>query len=147
MVHALEESCRVLRSGGVMIDVRPLSVDVPLEVIYRDGSELIGLVDLSPGLKYDLAADQSIEAVIGKGLFSEANLEIFKYTYHWKNYHAMVADFNDNWQDEIIVSEKVLEQARNIYLKKRPDAHLCHPMQMKLAKYNKPVLSARKSER
>ena len=35
MVHALNEAWRVLVDHGIMIDVRPLCVDVPLEIVYR----------------------------------------------------------------------------------------------------------------
>ena len=39
MVHALKEAYRILAPQGIMIDVRPLSVDVPLEIIYEGGSD------------------------------------------------------------------------------------------------------------
>jgi hypothetical protein len=137
MVHALEESWRVLVPGGIMVDVRPLSVDVPLEVVFTGGSEKAGLVDMSPDLEYDIAADRSVDTVVNMGIFGQTSLEIFDYAYHWKTFHSMVEDFNERWQDEINVAAEVMKKARKIYLEMRPNAHLRLPMRMKMGKYVK----------
>jgi hypothetical protein len=137
MVHALEQAWRVLVPNGIMIDVRPLSVDVPLEVVYPNGSEPAGMVDLSPDLKYDIASDQAIDEVVNKGIFHQSELETFDYANYWKTYHGMVVDFDERWQDEIIVSKEVLKRARELYIQKRPSSRLRLPMRMKMGTYIK----------
>lgn len=141
MVHALNEAWRVLVPQGILIDVRPLSVDVSLEVVDEEGNVPVGMVDLSPDLEYDIAADQAIDSVVHQGFFAQDSLEVFDYAYHWLSYHAMVADFEARWKDEMNVSTEVLEKARLIYQQKRPKARLRLPMRMKLGKYTKQALS------
>ncbi|HSB66957.1 MAG TPA: hypothetical protein VLD65_10280 [Anaerolineales bacterium] len=137
MVHALKEAWRVLIPQGTMIDVRPLSVVVPLEVISPEGVNVAGEVDMSPDLKYDSASDQAMDIVLGEGIFNQTSLQTFDYVYYWKTYHGMVVDFNERWQDEIIVSEKTLDSAKSLYQQKYPHARLRLPMQMKLGKFIK----------
>jgi hypothetical protein len=120
-----------------MIDIRPLSTIVPLEV-ERDGRcEIAGLADMTPDLKFDLAADQAISIVLERGLFIQSNLETFDYVYYWKTFHGMVVDFRERWQDEIIVSKEVFGKAETLYKQNYPHARLRLPMQMKLGKYLK----------
>jgi len=137
MVHALKEAHRVLVSHGMMIDLRPLSVIVPLEVVYEGGSETAGMADMTPDLKFDIAADQAIESVVKEGIFQQSSLETFNYVYYWKTYHGMVVDFEERWQDEIVISKDVLDKARRLYQQKLPKTQLRLPMRMKLEKFGK----------
>ncbi len=137
MVHALKESWRVLAIGGIMIDVRPLSVPVPLEIVHAGGMDVAGTADLSPGLEYDLAADRSIETVLVEGLFSQSTSQNFDYVYYWNTFHGMLVDFKERWEGEIILSNDVFENARLLYRQKRPSARMRLPMRMKIAKYIK----------
>jgi hypothetical protein len=137
MVHALKEACRVLAINGIMVDVRPLSVDVPIEVICEGESVPAGMVDMSPDLKYDIAADQAIDEVIKGGIFRLYSLETFDYAYYWKTYHGMVVDFEERWKDEIVVSKEVLKRAQGLYMQKCPGSLLRLPMRMKMGTYIK----------
>ncbi len=76
-MHALKEAWRVLKPDGSMVDVRPLCVDVPLEVVYDNNSMPAGIVDLSPDIGRDVASDKALAAVIEKRLFYEEQLEFF----------------------------------------------------------------------
>ena len=137
MVHALKEAWRVLVQGGIMIDVRPLSIVVPLEVVYDGGNQLAGMADMSPGLKDDIAADKAIDTVVNNGIFTQASLETFDYVYFWKTYHGMVADFAERWQDEIIISKETFDKAKRLYKQKRVKTMMRLPMRMILGKYEK----------
>ncbi len=137
MVHALKEAWRVLAPAGVMVDVRPLSQIIPLEVAYEDKRELAGMADNTPDRAYDLAADEAIGSVVSEGKFSLQSLETFDFVYYWKTYHGMVRDFADRWEGEIVVTQEVLENARKLYRRHRPIARMRLPMPMKLGKYRK----------
>jgi hypothetical protein len=137
MVHALKEAWRVLVAQGIMMDIRPLSIDTPLEVVYGEQRELAGKVDMSPGLKYDIAADQAISTVLKDGIYKELNIEYFDYVYYWKTFHGMMADFEERWKDEIILSKEVIEKAKRLYKEKRPNVMLRLGMRMKAGKYEK----------
>jgi len=137
MVHALKEAWRVLPAGGIMIDVRPLSVVIPLEVVYEGVSETAGMADMSPDLETDIAADKALETVLGEGMFKQSSMELFDYAYYWKTYHGMVVDLEERWQDEIIISKEVFENTHRLYSQHRPSARIRLPMRMKLGKFIK----------
>jgi hypothetical protein len=137
MVHALKEAWRVMAPQGIMMDIRPLSVDTPLEVISGEMRQLAGIVDMSPDLKYDIAADQAIETVRREGIFIEKQVDEFEYVYYWKTFHGMMADFEERWKDEIIVPEDVINKAQQFYKENRPNGMLRLGMRMKSVKYEK----------
>jgi hypothetical protein len=137
MVHALEEAWRILVPYGMMIDVRPLCVDVPLEVVYEGGRESTGIVDLSPEIDRDIAADQAINSLVMNGKYKVANIEYFDYAYYWNSFNAMVTDFEERWKDEIIIPRDVIRKARTLYQQKRPKTQFRLGMRMKLGKYEK----------
>ena len=83
-MHALKEAWRVLMPMGVMLDIRPLSVDTPLELVSGDKRELAGIVDMSPEIEYDIAADDAIDTVVNAGNFTENKIDYFDYVYYWK---------------------------------------------------------------
>jgi len=141
MVHALKEAWRVMAPLGIMMDIRPLSIDSPLEVISDEVREFAGIVDMSPDLKYDIAADQAIETVIKEGFFIEKQVDEFEYVYYWKTFHGMMADFEERWKDEIIIPEDVINKAQQLYKVSRPNGRLRFGMRMKSAKYEKKIKS------
>lgn len=137
MVHALNEAWRVLVPQGNMIDVRPLSIDVPLEIIFKGGRESAGMVDMSPDLKYDIAADKAIDIVLDEAIFREIKVEYFDFALYWKTFHGMMADFEDRWKDEIILADEVIQRAKSLYKERRPKVKFRLGMRMKLSKYEK----------
>jgi hypothetical protein len=142
MVHALKEAWRVLTPNGIMIDVRPLSVDSPLDIVFKEKSIFAGLLDMSPGIKHDIAADKAIQEVVNKKIFKELQVERFELAYYWKTVKGMVADIRKRWQDDIILDENVFQHAYKLFRKHRPNAKVRLLLQMKLAKYEKQSRSA-----
>jgi hypothetical protein len=137
MVHALKEAHRVLLPQGIMIDVRPLSVDVPLEIIYRDGSESAGMIDMSPDIDNDIAADKAIESVLKERIYKESSKEYFDFAYYWKTIKDMEDDLDEFWKDDVILPDQVIQQARLLFNKRRPQTQIRVGVRMKLGKYEK----------
>ena len=137
MVHALKEAHRVLIPKGTMIDVRPLSIDVPLEVVYEGGYESAGLIDMSPGSELDRAADAAIESVLMDRFYEESMLEYFDYTYNWTTIEGMEEDLEENWKDEVNLPLEVSQRAHLIFDQHRQQAKIRVPARMKLGKYVK----------
>jgi len=135
-VHALKEAHRVLVVQGTMIDVRPLSVDVPLELVDNGGKISAGMIDTSPGIEMDRAADRAIETILSEGFFQEVSQELFYFNYYWKTYRDMKADLNETWKTDVIISDMVLQRAQKIK-RQRPHSQLCVGVQMRLVKYSK----------
>jgi hypothetical protein len=137
MVHALKEAHRVLVPQGIMIDVRPLSVDVPLEIIYKDGRESAGMIDMSPDLELDKAADQAIESVVKDRIYKEHDKEYFDFAYYWKTIKDMQDDLEEFWKDDVILPQGVIQQAGLLFSKQRLQTRIRIGVQMKLGKYEK----------
>jgi hypothetical protein len=137
MVHALNEAHRILIPTGILIDVRPLSVDVPLEVIYQGGGESAGMIDMSPDIELDRAADRAIESVLTDQLYRESWVENFDFPYYWKTFRDMKVDLDEYWMTDVIIPEEVLQRARILFRKRRPQTQILVRVRMKLGKYTK----------
>jgi hypothetical protein len=137
MVHALKEAYRVLIPLGIMIDVRPLSVDVALEIIYKGGSESAGMIDMSPDIDLDIAADRAIASVVKGRIFAESKVEFFDFAFYWNTLKDMQNYMEEFWKDDVIVPEEVVKQARILMGKLRPQIQIRVGIKMKLGKYEK----------
>ncbi len=123
MVHALHEAWRVLVSDGILIDLRPICIDVPLEIIASSGSKLAGLVDMSPEIDKDIASDTAIQTVINDGIYKKELQESFDFAYYWNTIREFTADLDECWKDEIILPKEVLKQGR-VYIKNTRMGHV-----------------------
>jgi hypothetical protein len=139
MVHALHEAWRVLFPGGVLIDLRPISVDSPVDIIFNQSHEFVGNLDMSLGMQHDTAADLAIESVISDRLFKDIKIEFFELAYYWKTVRGMVADIRTRWKDDVILDETVVLRAYELFRMHRPLAQVRLLLQMKLARYEKLV--------
>jgi hypothetical protein len=135
MVHALSEARRLLAPAGTLIDLRPLCVDVPLEIVSPSGSQSAGLVDLSPDIEDDIAADNTFQEAVAGGNLKQVRLETFDFAYYWDTLREMKTDFEENWKDEAILREEVLRQARRLFRSHRPRPRLRLRIRMQLAAY------------
>ena len=137
MVHALKEAWRVLVPHGIMIDVRPLSIDVPLEIAFEGGTESAGDIDLSPEIDKDIAADQAIETVIKDRIYKEIYVEYFDFEYYWKTLKGMEEDIEEYWKDEVVIPEQVSRRAHMLFNERRPRSRIRVALRMKLGKYER----------
>jgi hypothetical protein len=147
MVHALHEAWRVLSPRGLMIDLRPLSIDTSLDIIYKGKNESAGIVDMSPDVEDDIAVDHAIESVIKEGIYKELSQESFELTYYWKTVKGMMADYRERWKDDVIIDDKVIRGAYELFRKHRPHARVRLLIHMKLAKYEKQFVNEEISEK
>ncbi len=135
MVHALQEAVRVLDPYGVLVDVRPICVNAPLEILSPSGSRLAGLVDMSPDIEDDIAADNTIKDAVVSGTLTQVKLEFFDFTYYWNTVDEMKADFDERWKDDAILPEAVLEQAYTLYKSPGGNKRVRLRLRMKLGTY------------
>ncbi len=138
MVHALQEAWRVLVSHGILIDVRPISGDAQLDIVTHERSLSAGIVDMSPGIASDIAADNAINEVIQKGAFNYLKMdERFDVSYYWTTVEEMKAYVDDKWKDDAILTGEVVRKARTIFDNFRREARIRISLQMKLSKLEK----------
>jgi hypothetical protein len=137
MVHALKEAWRVLKPHGIMVDVRPLSLDVPLEIIYQREKLSAGMIDMSPCINLDIASDKAIEAVIKDGSYQEIHCEQFDFAFYWKTVRGMQEDLEENWEGEVNIANEVWVKATQIIKHRHSGIKIRLGMQMKLGIYEK----------
>jgi hypothetical protein len=137
MVHALKEAWRVLIPRGIMIDLRPLCVDGPVDIFYQDQNETAGMVDMSPDLVHELAADHAIDSVVKEGLYDKLWMEQFELAYYWKNVRGMLAEMRARWMDDVIIDDRVIQRAYELFGRHGGQKKVRLLFRMQLTKYEK----------
>lgn len=100
MVHALRETWRVLGPAGLMADIRPLSLDVRVEIETGPGRrETVGELDESDWREDDLACDRAVAQVVQEGWFRPVGQ--FSYDFRWvfDSLEEMVDYAAEKWED------------------------------------------------
>jgi hypothetical protein len=97
MVHALEEIRRVLVPGGVLLDLRPLSVNSPVEVVAGERVMQAGRLDEPPGDPDDVAANEAMTRVERAGWFTRECKGAFELAYEWDTPDEMKAYIDERW--------------------------------------------------
>jgi len=102
MVHALEETWRVLRSSGVMVDLRPLSQEVRVEIETDPLTRIIaGELDESDWLEDDLAADRAGAEAIRSGRFRLVDQQQFDFRWYFESLDELVDYAGEKWDDRV----------------------------------------------
>ncbi len=137
MVYALKEAWRVLVRQGVMIDLRPLCLDAPIDVLFKEKIECAGMADMSPDLEHEIAAQRAIETVVNAGLFDGLSVERFELAYYWASVRGMMAEIRARWLDDVIIDDRVIHRAYELFGAHRRQKKVRLLFQMHLAKYEK----------
>lgn len=80
MVHALEETHRVLRAGGSLIDLRPATTNRTLELELADAHLYIGEIDSSETFADHRVADEALVSSVKRGLLEAEHSAEFQVT-------------------------------------------------------------------
>ena len=120
-----------------MIDLRPLSIDTSIDILYKGVNESAGIVDMSPDIGDDIASDNAIEQVVKEGFFKELSKENFELTYYWKTVKGMMADYRERWKGFALIDDKVVRRAYEQFRKHRPHAKVRMFIHMRLVKYER----------
>lgn len=137
MVHALREAWRVLILRGILIDLRPININGPLEIVTSTASDSAGMVDMSLDLADNIAADNAIQGILREGIFTELQADYFDFAYYWNTVTEMKADMDDRWKDDIVIMENVLLRAHHLFDHYRGQARVRLRIRKKLIKYEK----------
>ena len=137
MVHALNESWRVLRNDGWLIDIRPYSHSSPVEVII-DGAVLIaGPIDSSAGVPDDEASDRAIQEVVKNGAYSKSEAGSFKFAYYWDTLEHMKDYIEERWSDSTHLPKRTLDQAARLVNESQSLIQIRIQSYMKIVRYKK----------
>ena len=140
-MHALKEARRVLKQDGRMIDVRPLCIDVPLEVVYEGRSASAGVVDLSPDIARDIASDKALSIAFADQIIIETRLEDFTVSFYWNSIDEMKADLDEDWKDEVVITPDIWQRAGELLAAQPAGAKLRLAIRTKLGVYKVAMMS------
>jgi hypothetical protein len=106
MVHALEETRRVLKPGGILIDIRPLSGQWPIEVASIAGVKETGHVDdLPEPLNADRISNEAMRDVEARAWFRREQEQLFPFLYSWDTPSEMEQFIASDWSDFICLED------------------------------------------
>lgn len=136
MVHALEECWRVLTPGGYLVDTRPLSGNMRLDVITDNQAEFAGLVDDSAWVVDDEETAQALETVIQRGLFKNEEESVFTFHDYWDTLEQLRAYTQEKWE-ETHLPEPVWHKAEDLVRQSGGRIHIRISHKMLFSRYRK----------
>jgi hypothetical protein len=98
MVDALRECWRVLVSGGLLVDLRPVATSAPIEIVSSDNVAHAGSIDGSPGIVDDVASDRAMDVAVSEGWLERIGKVHFDFSFYWDSIDEMAKYLADHWQ-------------------------------------------------
>lgn len=136
MVHALQELWRVLVPHGLLIDLRPVALDPPLEIIDGEQLFLAGRADVSPAIPDDLASNEALAEIVGQGRFVREREALFDYAIYWDTLEEMLAYAESSWI-RVSLPEAIVAEARRLLAASAGNARLRVRRRMVISRYKK----------
>lgn len=137
MVHALQEIWRTLIPGGLLIDLRPVSVGLPLEVVSGDDVWVAGALDDSPGIPDDEAANDAIARLDLDGWYDLERSATFDLLTYWDSLDEMEKYATENWKGNVILPANVIRKAAYLMRQAAKGERIRARMRMILGRYRK----------
>ncbi len=125
MVHALDEIRRTLKPNGLLIDLRPVEVNWPVEVASSAGSQVSGrLSDLPPAMEDDEVAFHAMRKAASKGWFLKKEENEFTFFYYWDRPSEMKEFMDTEWEDYEKLEEAVYQKTKSLWASANADARV-----------------------
>ncbi|MCI0554508.1 MAG: hypothetical protein L0287_26465 [Anaerolineae bacterium] len=138
MVHALREIRRVLVPDGILIDLRPILDQWPIEVASARGIQETGRVqDFPIGVVDDEAANHSIALAAENGWFVREQEEFFPFYYSWDAPSEMEEWKETEWHDFIGLNEETKRATRSAWALGDADAQVRVRLKMLITRWRK----------
>ncbi len=138
MVHALEEIRQILAPDGILIDLRPIAANWPIEVVSRRERRLAGRVaDSAEDLENDAAANQSLTVAAERGWFVREDEQTFPFNYYWDSPEQMATYVKEEWGDFAYLDEDVLKKTRSLWTVADADARVRIQLDMLITRWRR----------
>lgn len=136
MVHALAEVRRILKPDGVLIDIRPLNGQWPIEVAsLREVKETGRVEDFPEPLNADRASNKAMQEVEARGWFTRDRQEFFSYSYSWDTPTEMEEWVADEWEDVVALREETKQATRSAWAVGDADARVRLQVRMLISRW------------
>lgn len=136
MVHALEEIHRVLVPGGIMIDLRPLLDQWPVEVCWPGGYQEAGKVsDLEELLADDVAANVAMNRAVSAMGFTREREQTFSFFYYADTPKDLQDYVAENWEDIFSVDDGLWNRLGSSWASAGAEARVRLRMKLLIARY------------
>ncbi len=138
MVHALAEIRRVLAPDGILLDLRPIAANWPIEVVSRRERMPAGRVtDLPEDLQNDEAANQFLAAAAERGWYRREKERSFPYSYYWDSPEQMLEFVKEEWADFASLDEDALRRLRSLWAVADADARVRVQLNMLITRWRR----------
>jgi hypothetical protein len=125
MVHALDEIRRVLKPGGIMLDIRPLETCWPVEMAWSDGIRELGqLAQVPEEIEDDEACERALAEAAMRGWFQKEEEEIFSFFYYWDNPAEMKEFLDSKWPNPPKMSAQEYAEVLRAWAGAKPGARM-----------------------
>ena len=142
MVHALSEIHRVLAPDGILIDLRPILDQWPLEVVTTADRQKAGrAVDLAEPLSDDQAANQAVSEIERRSWFVREREENFPFNYYWDTPAEMREYLDETWDDVIHVEDETWKRLKSLWAVANADARVRIQLKMLITRWKKTNIS------
>lgn len=121
MVHALEQCWAVLKHGGQLLDMRPVSTGRILEIVTPDKTLEAGMIDDSGGLPDDEAADGAIASLVTRGFLELGESRKFYFANYWDTLAQMQRYVEERWNEFAFIPEPTSKEARRLLASTRTE--------------------------
>ena len=136
MVRALKECWRVLKTGGWLIDLRPISKETPLSVVSGSRVDFAGLIDNSAVIPDDEIAQSYLQEVVSQGFFEQTGLDHFTVDQIWDSPKAFKAHTRQKWEKTLLPGQ-VYAEAERLAERLGPAAKVKLTLPMQITRYEK----------
>jgi SAM-dependent methyltransferase len=136
MVHALNEIRRVLIPNGILIDLRPMLDNWPVEVASaREVRETGRAQDFPMGLEDDKAANQAMATAESNGWFKRESQEFFPLYYSWDTASEIEEWIHEEWEDFIGLDDETKRATRSAWATGDGDSRVRVRVKMLLSRW------------
>jgi SAM-dependent methyltransferase len=138
MVHALGEIHRVLVPDGILIDLRPIADQWPVEVFSaREMRQTGHVTDLPLGLEDDEAANRAMRNAESNGWFQREKETFFPLHYVWDTASDMEKWIDEEWENFIGLDEATRRTTRSAWALGDADSRVRVRAKMLITKWRK----------
>ena len=138
MVHALGEIHRVLKPGGILIDLRPIEERWPVEIATATSIVEAGrLTDLPTALADNEAASHAVLEAHSHGWFTRNLEEEFPLFYYWDTPSEMSEFLETEWDEFEKLEESEFAAVKSVWATANADARIRIRVKMLITKWGK----------